>query len=176
MGNTTKYRFLESETAQLWVSLGLAVVAVLLLVAGISSIYRGVKALAGGGARVSEAARETARRYAALPDSPLPGIQDALDRVAGIYLGLGSPVLVKEAPQGKNKAQDKKDQEPVWGESGIDQIGQYKDVLLNMEGDIFEQLWLLKTIEEQLYSVMLVKGVAARATGITVEGRVYGAK
>lgn len=107
---------------------------------------------------------------------------------------LGTVEIKESAPGDAAKGAAVNDKEAAYGSSGkaqprpgavspgetinrrIDPIGTYRDCLITYKGDIYEQLWLLRQIEDVMGDKAIIKEISGKSDSITIDMRVYGRK
>ncbi len=57
---------------------------------------------------------------------------------------------------------------------GIDKLGEYRDIIISGEGNYLSQAYLLSEINDKMRNYVLLNGVEATDTTITLQTRIYG--
>ncbi len=57
-----------------------------------------------------------------------------------------------------------------------DKVGEFKDIAININGDIFEQIYTLKMLHNNFNNFLLFNSINGDKNRITIQARIYGKK
>lgn len=156
--------------AKAWLSVGMAVLGMLLFANGMGNCWTGIAKLKGPENLISPEDLKTYREVSALPPAPLLSLQKNLDQIA-LFASNGD-VTIDGGKDGGSRQKDSKEADKI----NKDRLGFYKEIRLNLKGDFFDQLYFLNDLNSRCRRFLLVKQVKGDDKGVEIEARAYGGK
>ncbi len=159
-----------------------AVVAGLLSVGALAHVVAGIQTMRQS-VTVSSNERQMYAEVQQLPRSPLLSLEHSMAKVATLAaLEIGQvKIAFRDTEQddagsrgGAGQApKDADEQEDLWY---MDRIGKYRFAVIRMQGDIYQQAYVLEFMIDNFSRFLLIESIDSDANQMSVTAKVYGAE